>query len=92
MVKTAQKELRELAAIEIAGAIEGSDVFYLYNPGGEVDPANSLELGLAIGYGKLVFAEERLKSDSLCGLCPVATMSQIMSQVFAAEKRDSIES
>jgi hypothetical protein len=77
----------ELTHLDRAEAIERADVFYLYNPNGEIERENGLELGLAIGYGKLIFVEKELGDASQRERCPVATMDQILERVFAAKER-----
>jgi hypothetical protein len=73
--------------LEKVDLIERADVFHLYNPGGGITYENGLELGLAIGYGKLIFVEKELEDTSQRERCPVATMDQITEMVFAAKER-----
>lgn len=86
-VKFIQGLVAESTKMQISTAIERSDVFYLYNPGGDTNTRSALELGIALGYDKLVFAEETMKNETLSEFCPKATMSQILNQMHALKKR-----
>jgi hypothetical protein len=85
--KTERKRQKALSKKETKGAIEGSDLFYMYNPGGFIDPRNSLELGIAVCSGKLTFAEKAIDDITLCEYCPPATMSQIIEIVSGGSSK-----
>ncbi len=86
-IQIMQKTVEELNNQRTTTAIAKSDVFYMYNPGGNIDTENALELGLALGYGKLTFAEETLNDTTLREFCPVATMSHILNQVSIIKEK-----
>ena len=70
-------------------AIRRSDALYLCDPGGYLGASTMMEVGAAIGWGKLVFCKELPQVDDrllrLCGT--VATPEQVRAEILSRYQR-----
>ncbi|MDE1870762.1 MAG: hypothetical protein KGI06_00795 [Candidatus Micrarchaeota archaeon] len=77
--------IRKVDANETALAIRQSDVLFVHNPTGEIEPSSALHFGLAFGYGKPIFAEKEIEGNVLHGYFKGKTPGEIKGII--AKKR-----
>jgi hypothetical protein len=65
---------------EIPYGILQSDALFIYNPGGRIEPDVAAQIGIALGYGKSIFTEEKC-NDTIGIYCRIATVEEVRSLI-----------
>lgn len=69
--------IRKADANETASAIRRSDILFIHNPTGRIEPLSAVHFGLALGHGKPIFTENEIEDICLRGYLRVKTVEEI---------------